>query len=67
MYRVAVKDATLSPVYNLKCFSLQVFVPGNTHTTLLEQLLPDTEYSVGVVAVYADGEGSAVEDNGRTC
>ncbi|KAK3562956.1 hypothetical protein QTP86_011711 [Hemibagrus guttatus] len=46
--------------------SESVFVPGNTHNALLEQLLPDTEYSVGVVALYADGEGSAVEDNGKT-
>ncbi|KAF5909696.1 collagen alpha-1(XII) chain-like isoform X4, partial [Clarias magur] len=46
--------------------SQSVLVPGNTHTTLLEQLLPDTEYTVGVVALYADGEGAAAEDAGTT-
>ncbi|GAA6109498.1 collagen alpha-1(XII) chain isoform X1 [Tachysurus ichikawai] len=46
--------------------SQSVLIPGNTHAALLEQLLPDTEYSVAVVALYADGEGSAVEDNGKT-
>ncbi|XP_060790300.1 collagen alpha-1(XII) chain isoform X3 [Neoarius graeffei] len=46
--------------------SQSILVPGNTHTALLEQLLPDTDYSVAVVALYADGEGSAVEDSGKT-
>uniref|UniRef100_A0AAR2KZ53 Collagen alpha-1(XII) chain n=1 Tax=Pygocentrus nattereri TaxID=42514 RepID=A0AAR2KZ53_PYGNA len=46
--------------------SQSVLVPGNTHNTLLEQLVPDTEYTVGVVAIYADGEGAAVNDNGKT-
>ncbi|XP_066526013.1 collagen alpha-1(XII) chain isoform X1 [Hoplias malabaricus] len=46
--------------------SESVLVPGNTHTALLERLVPDTEYSVGVVALYADGEGAAVNDNGKT-
>ncbi|MCI4382642.1 hypothetical protein PGIGA_G00017250 [Pangasianodon gigas] len=46
--------------------SLSVLVEGDTHTALLEQLLPDTEYSVAVVALYADGESAAVEDNGKT-
>ncbi|XP_052009198.1 collagen alpha-1(XII) chain-like isoform X2 [Xyrauchen texanus] len=46
--------------------SESVLVPGNTHTTLLQQLNPDTEYSVSVVALYADGEGSSVTDNGKT-
>lgn len=41
-------------------------VPGNTNTALLEQLIPETEYSVSVVALYADGEGSSVSDNGKT-
>lgn len=42
-------------------------VPGNTNTALLEQLIPEMEYSVSVVARYADGEGSSVSDNGKTC
>uniref|UniRef100_A0A9J7XTS4 Collagen, type XII, alpha 1a n=1 Tax=Cyprinus carpio carpio TaxID=630221 RepID=A0A9J7XTS4_CYPCA len=43
-----------------------VLVPGNTHTALLEQLDSDTDYAVSVVALYADGEGSSVSDNGKT-
>lgn len=46
--------------------SQSVLVPGNTHTALLQQLESDTEYSVSVVALYADGEGSSVSDNGKT-
>ncbi|XP_077094714.1 collagen alpha-1(XII) chain isoform X3 [Siphateles boraxobius] len=46
--------------------SESVLVPGNTLTALLEQLDSDTPYSVSVVALYADGEGSAVADNGKT-
>lgn len=44
-----------------------MLVPGNTHTALLEQLDSDTDYAVSVVALYADGEGSSVSDNGKTC
>uniref|UniRef100_A0A673FMX9 Collagen alpha-1(XII) chain n=1 Tax=Sinocyclocheilus rhinocerous TaxID=307959 RepID=A0A673FMX9_9TELE len=43
-----------------------VLVPGNTHTALLQQLDSDTGYAVSVVALYADGEGSSVSDNGKT-
>ncbi|CAL1574935.1 unnamed protein product [Knipowitschia caucasica] len=43
-----------------------VVVPGTTTTTLLQQLVPDTGYNVGVVALYADGEGPAVSDEGKT-
>ncbi|XP_039507001.1 collagen alpha-1(XII) chain isoform X2 [Pimephales promelas] len=46
--------------------SESVLVPGNTVTALLEQLESDTPYSVNVVALYADGEGSSVSDNGKT-
>ncbi|XP_056152395.1 collagen alpha-1(XII) chain-like isoform X2 [Lampris incognitus] len=46
--------------------SESVVVPGTTTTTLLEQLLPDTPYNVGVVALYADGEGPSVSDSGTT-
>lgn len=45
----------------------QVVVPGTTTTTLLEQLLPNTDYNVGVVALYSDGEGPALSDAGKTC
>ncbi|KAK7142862.1 hypothetical protein R3I94_012270 [Phoxinus phoxinus] len=46
--------------------SESVLVPGNTVTALLEQLESDTPYSVSVVALYADGEGSSVSDDGKT-
>lgn len=46
--------------------SVQVVVPGTTTTALLQQLLPNTEYNVGVVALYSDGEGPAISDAGKT-
>ncbi|XP_064187346.1 collagen alpha-1(XII) chain-like isoform X2 [Anguilla rostrata] len=46
--------------------SESVLVPGNTNTAFLDQLLPDTPYSVNVVALYADGEGQPVADDGKT-
>ncbi|XP_072554842.1 collagen alpha-1(XII) chain isoform X2 [Paramormyrops kingsleyae] len=46
--------------------SESVLVPGNTHTAFLQQLIPDTEYSVNVVALYADGEGPSVASDGTT-
>ncbi|KAJ8341791.1 hypothetical protein SKAU_G00340820 [Synaphobranchus kaupii] len=46
--------------------SESVLVPGKTNTALLDQLLPDTPYSVSVVALYADGEGQPVADDGKT-
>ncbi|XP_067312279.1 collagen alpha-1(XII) chain isoform X8 [Pseudorasbora parva] len=46
--------------------SESILVPGNTHTALLQELVSDTPYSVSVVAIYADGEGSSVTDNGKT-
>ncbi len=49
------------------CVSVQVVVPGTTTTTLLEQLLPNTDYNVGVVALYSDGEGPTLSEAGKTC
>ncbi|XP_038823365.1 collagen alpha-1(XII) chain-like [Salvelinus namaycush] len=46
--------------------SESVLVPGTSTTILLEQLVPDTSYNVGVVAIYTDGEGPPAEDNGKT-
>ncbi|XP_024152990.1 collagen alpha-1(XII) chain isoform X2 [Oryzias melastigma] len=43
-----------------------VLVPGTTTTALLQQLIPDTDYNVGVVALYSDGEGATVSDQGKT-
>lgn len=52
---------------HLFCVSAQILVPGSTTTALLQQLLPNTDYNVGVVALYSDGEGPAVSDEGKTC
>ncbi|XP_028252836.1 collagen alpha-1(XII) chain isoform X3 [Parambassis ranga] len=43
-----------------------VLVPGNINNAFLDNLIPDTPYSVTVSALYADGEGSPVKDNGKT-
>lgn len=45
---------------------VQTLVPGTTTTALLQQLVPDTEYNVGVVAVYSDGEGPIIAEEGKT-
>lgn len=47
-------------------FSTQVLVPGNIHSAFLDNLIPDTPYSVDVQALYADGEGSSVSGDGKT-
>ncbi|XP_028250570.1 collagen alpha-1(XII) chain isoform X2 [Parambassis ranga] len=46
--------------------SESVLVPGTTTTALLQQLIPDTPYNVGVVALYSDGEGPTISDAGKT-
>lgn len=46
--------------------SVQIVVPGTTTTAMLQQLLPNTDYNVGVVALYSDGEGPAISDAGKT-
>ncbi|XP_058469849.1 collagen alpha-1(XII) chain isoform X2 [Solea solea] len=43
-----------------------VLVPGNLNTAFLDNLIPDTPYSVSVSALYADGEGRPVKDSGKT-
>ncbi|XP_068137600.1 collagen alpha-1(XII) chain isoform X2 [Hyperolius riggenbachi] len=45
---------------------LSIVVPSNTHNVLLDSLAPDTPYSVNVVAMYADGEGSPSPGEGKT-
>lgn len=52
---------------NLACSPLQIVVPGNTHTVHLEQLIPDTPYSLNIVALYSDAEGNPSPGQGRTC
>ncbi|XP_031703091.1 collagen alpha-1(XII) chain isoform X1 [Anarrhichthys ocellatus] len=46
--------------------SESILVPGTTTEALLLQLLPETDYNVGVVALYSDGEGPAISDAGKT-
>lgn len=48
-------------------FLPQVLVPGSIHNAFLDNLIPDTEYSVTVVPVYVDGDGPSGEDKGKTC
>ncbi|XP_042634306.1 collagen alpha-1(XII) chain-like isoform X6 [Cyprinus carpio] len=43
-----------------------VLVPGNINSAFLDQLIPDTPYSVNVMAVYADGEGPGIDGKGKT-
>lgn len=52
---------------NLVCPPLQIVVPGNTRTVHLERLIPDTPYSVNIVALYSDAEGTPSPAQGRTC
>ncbi|KAK7906742.1 hypothetical protein WMY93_015354 [Mugilogobius chulae] len=41
-------------------------VSESTTTTVLEKLLPNTEYKVTVIPVYAEGDGPSLTDNGKT-
>ncbi|XP_055088149.1 collagen alpha-1(XII) chain isoform X2 [Periophthalmus magnuspinnatus] len=41
-------------------------VSESTTQTVLEKLLPDTEYRVTVVPVYAEGDGPSLRDTGKT-
>ncbi|KAM9339586.1 collagen alpha-1(XII) chain [Symphorus nematophorus] len=43
-----------------------VLVPGNINNAFLDNLIPDTPYSVTVSALYADAEGSPVKSSGKT-
>ncbi|CAB1444967.1 unnamed protein product [Pleuronectes platessa] len=43
-----------------------VLVSGSVNNAFLDNLVPDTPYSVSVSALYADGEGSPVSDPGKT-
>lgn len=47
-------------------FSGKVLVPGNIHNAFLDNLIPDTPYSIDVKAVYVDGDGPPVDGNGKT-
>ncbi|KAM7368319.1 hypothetical protein PAMP_014547 [Pampus punctatissimus] len=43
-----------------------ILVPGNNHNAFLDNLIPDTPYSISVVPLYADGDGSPAKGNGKT-
>ncbi|KAM4632934.1 collagen alpha-1(XII) chain isoform 2-T3 [Polymixia lowei] len=43
-----------------------VLVSGSINNAYLDNLVPDTPYSVSVVPLYADGEGPSVKGNGKT-
>ncbi|XP_055362274.1 collagen alpha-1(XII) chain isoform X3 [Betta splendens] len=43
-----------------------VLVAGNTNNAFLDNLIPNTPYSITVSALYADGEGQSVKGNGKT-
>uniref|UniRef100_UPI0037E99097 collagen alpha-1(XII) chain n=1 Tax=Semicossyphus pulcher TaxID=241346 RepID=UPI0037E99097 len=43
-----------------------VMVPGTISNAFLDNLIPDTPYSVSVSALYADGEGSPIKEKGKT-
>ncbi|XP_051951417.1 collagen alpha-1(XII) chain-like isoform X2 [Xyrauchen texanus] len=43
-----------------------VLVPGNVNNAFLDQLIPDTPYSVSVMAMYADGQGPGIDGKGKT-
>ncbi|XP_071323618.1 collagen alpha-1(XII) chain isoform X2 [Trachinotus anak] len=43
-----------------------VLVPGNMNNAFLDNLIPDTPYSITVTALYGDGDGPSVKGNGKT-
>ncbi|XP_061897868.1 collagen alpha-1(XII) chain-like isoform X2 [Entelurus aequoreus] len=43
-----------------------VLAPGTSTTAFLQQLIPDTDYNIEVVALYSDGEGASISDSGKT-
>lgn len=60
-----ISESVPTVLMHMSLFGVQVVVPGTT--AVLQNLLPDTDYNVGVVALYSDGEGPAINDAGKTC
>ncbi|XP_068454822.1 collagen alpha-1(XII) chain [Clinocottus analis] len=58
-YRVAYSSLRGGPTES-------ILVPGNVNNAFLDNLIPDTPYSVSVSALYADGEASPVKDSSKT-
>ncbi|XP_056620126.1 collagen alpha-1(XII) chain isoform X2 [Triplophysa dalaica] len=59
-YRVSYTP--LSGIQPLK----SVLISGSISNAFLDQLVPDTPYSVNVMAVYADGDGPGLDGKGKT-
>lgn len=57
----------ITQIWINECRLPQVLVPGNINNAFLDQLVPDTPYSVDVIALYADGQGAMVKGDGKTC
>lgn len=47
-------------------FDPQTSVPGNRNNAKLENLRPDTPYSITVEPLYPEGPGAELSGNGRT-
>lgn len=47
-------------------FDPQTSVPGNRNNARLENLRPDTPYSITVEPIYPEGPGAGLSGNGRT-
>lgn len=47
-------------------FDPQTSVPGNRNNAKLENLRPDTPYSITVEPFYPEGPGAELSGNGRT-
>lgn len=48
------------------CSYVQEQVSESTTKTVLDNLRPDTRYTIRVVPVYAEGDGPSLSDSGKT-
>ncbi|XP_069033568.1 collagen alpha-1(XII) chain isoform X2 [Embiotoca jacksoni] len=55
-----------SPLTGARPTESSVLVSGSINNAFLDNLIPDTPYSITVFPLYADGEGSSVKGNGKT-
>uniref|UniRef100_A0A3B3QGQ3 Collagen, type XII, alpha 1a n=1 Tax=Paramormyrops kingsleyae TaxID=1676925 RepID=A0A3B3QGQ3_9TELE len=59
-YRIVYAPTTGDPIEE------NVSVPGNRNSVILQNLQPDTPYTITVVPIYADGPGGELTGPGRT-
>ncbi|KAL4624073.1 collagen alpha-1(XII) chain-like isoform X2 [Arapaima gigas] len=59
-YRIAYAPTTGDPIEEF------AVVPGNRNNAILQNLQPDTPYSIRVVPIYQDGPGGELSGMGRT-